>query len=121
MRGGWASLLAKISASKCFLSFAEQNLGFFFKFSLSFGLSSSFCNINFACLGYIFMLVLMTHGVSEHIQHTMRQVAATHCTGRSLLEYRSGNWLQQHVRATCYSDKLLHNNNNNFIYIALIS
>ena len=27
---GWASLLAKISASKCFLSFAEQNLGFFF-------------------------------------------------------------------------------------------
>ena len=29
MRGGWASLLAKISASKCFLSFAEQNLGFF--------------------------------------------------------------------------------------------
>ena len=30
MRGGWASLLAKISASKCFLSFAEQNLGLFF-------------------------------------------------------------------------------------------
>ena len=28
MRGGWASLLAKMSASKCFLSFAEQNLGF---------------------------------------------------------------------------------------------
>ena len=51
------------------------------------------------------MLVLMTHGVSEHIQHTMRQVAATRCTGRSLLEYRSGNWLQQHVGATCRSDK----------------
>ena len=67
------------------------------------------------------MLVLMTHGVSEHIQHTMRQVAATRCTGRSLLEYRSGNWLQQHVGATCRSDKLLHNNSNTFIYIALIS
>ena len=71
------------------------------------------------------MLVLMTHGVSEHIQHTMRHVAATRCTGRSLIEYRSGNWLQQHVGATCRSDKLLHNdnnnNNNNFIYIALIS
>ena len=69
------------------------------------------------------MLVLMTHGVSEHIQHTMRQVAATRCTGRSLLEYRSGNWLKQHVGATCHSDKLLYNNNNNnnFIYIALIS
>ena len=121
MRGGWASLLAKISASKCFFSFAEQNLGFFFKFSLSFGLSSSFCNINFACLGF-FMLVLMTHGVLEHIQHTMRQVASTRCTGRSLLEYRSDNWLQQHVGATCRSYKLLYNNNNNnFIYIALIS
>ena len=68
------------------------------------------------------MLVLMTHGVLEHIQHTMRQVASTRCTGRSLLEYRSDNWLQQHVGATCRSDKLLlHNNNNNFIYIALIS
>ena len=67
------------------------------------------------------MLVLMTHGVSERIQHTMRQVAATRCTGRSLLEYRSGNWLQQHVGATCHSGKLLPNNSNNFIYMALIS
>ena len=99
MRGGWASLLAKISASKCFLSFAEQNLGFFFKFNLSFGLSSSFCNINFACLGF-FMLVLMTHGVLEHIQHTMRQVAlADHSlsTGQAT---GCSNMLGQHVAVT---------------------